>query len=299
MTLYKNFKILTVFAFVVSCIPFLNAAEIATETKAVQKKVDATFVEKPVADKPLLLVVLHGLGRTSEKTQTWAEKKFAKKTKSGTVVNVIALNYEKVGLAPFQQKIHDTLQRIEAAKDPQEKMKIVHEEEQKLLPELRELITKNLDKIVAEFGDTPLQNVVVVGYSLGGLVGSVLVEVLGNGKTGQVQALLTSMAPPVGFVNCAFGITEKEDEVTLKTLFPWIMHCEMGEKDPIFVKGVLKMNHCFSIFSQLTDESRKHFTNDKHEGDHKTSRAFSKKIFKALEVASLRQQDKKAPISVH
>ncbi|MBP9752338.1 MAG: hypothetical protein KBD31_00800 [Proteobacteria bacterium] len=262
------------------------------------KKVDAEFVKPPVKDKPLLILVLHGLGRTAENTQKWAEKKFPKKTKSGSSVIVKALDYEKVGLQTFEQKILHILGKIEQTKDNELKMKIVQEEEAKLLPELRLLIAANMDKITAEFDGIPLQNIIVVGYSLGGLIGSVLIEVIGNGKDGQVQSLLTSMAPPVGFINCAFGISDSKDEVTEKTLFPWIMHCEMGEKDPIFVNGALKMEHCFNVFHQLTENSKKHFTNDKHKGEHKTSKSFMSKVLKALEIASLRQLGKDAPISV-
>ncbi|CAO5675826.1 MAG: hypothetical protein HEEMFOPI_00939 [Holosporales bacterium] len=262
------------------------------------KKVDAAFVAPPVKDKPLLVMVLHGLGRTTEDTQKWADKQFPKKTKAGSPVVVKALNYEKVGLHSFEQKILHILGKIESTKDQEQKMKIVQEEEAKLLPELRTLIAGNVEKIIAEFDDIPLQNIIVVGYSLGGLIGSVLIEVIGNSTYGQVQSLLTSMAPPVGFVNCAFGISDSKDEVTLKTLFPWIMHCEMGENDPIFIQGVLKMQHCFNVFAQLTDASKAHFTHDKHEGEHKTSKAFMPKVKKAIEIASCRQLKKDAPISV-
>jgi predicted esterase len=299
-----NTKFITYLLFVLFGVNFqiLHAEEKnvqkTVETKQAQK-VDAHFIDKPIQGKPLLVVVFHGLGRTSEKTQKWAQKKFAKKLSDGTEVKVKAINYEKVGLLPFQEKINGILSQINSSKQDAERAKIVQEEEAKLLPELRALVAQNIDKIIAEFDDIPLQNIVITGYSFGGLVSSVVVEVLGNSNKGQVQALLTSMAPPVGFINCAFGVADSTEEVSAKTIFPWIMHCEMGQNDPIFINGVLKMQHCFSVFDQLTEESKKHFTHDKHEGEHKTSRSFSKFIRKAIEIAHLRQQGKEAPVSIH
>ena len=134
---------------------------------------------------------------------------------------------------------------------------------------------------------------------MGGLVASVLIEILGNSKKGQVQALLISMAPPVGFVNCAMNVADDGDEITTKTVFPWVMHAEMGEKDPIWPQGVMKMQRCFNALNLLDEASLKHFTNDSHEGDHIESEAFNKLVEEAVSIALQRQNgEKNIPVSV-
>lgn len=252
------------------------------------KKVHARFVGKPKADSPIKVVMFHGLGRKPESLEKWAKKEFAD-SKKGIAVKV--LDYKKIGLQEFEKKIATVLMQIEKQKDNKEIMSTLQKEEAKLLPQLRELVSKNMNKILAEIGkDTPLENVIFVGYSLGGLVSSVVVEVLGNSKYGQVQALLTSTAPPVGLINCRLGVGEPADGLTPSTLFPWMLYSEIGEQDEIFVNGVAKVVHCFSIFDELDGESKKHFMNKSYEGTHKVSDSFHKEtLHKAIEVALKRK----------
>lgn len=261
------------------------------------KPVHARFVDAPIKKKPLMLLVLRGLGVDPESVQKSFQQKF-----KDLDVKIKVLDYNKVGLGPFEQTLLDILKVINETKTDEKKENLLHEKEKTLLPELRSLITENLDKILAEFDGIPPQNIIVAGYSFGGLVSSVLIEVLGSSQKGQVQALLTTMSPPVGFINCTFCAGDVDDGLTKNTLFPWVMHVEMGEKDPIWTDGVLKMQKCFNIFMRLDKESKDHFTNDSHEGDHSVSENFDGYIRNAItKIAKARQEGKKQediPISV-
>lgn len=275
--------LLTAFACLATLFSTISIAE-TTDSK----KVHARFVGTPKADKPIKVVIFHGLGRKPKSMEKWAKKEF-ENPKNGVLVKV--LDYKKIGLSDFEKKIAAVLMQIEKQKDNKEIMSTIQKEEAKLLPQLRELVATNMDKIIAEIGkDTPLENVILVGYSLGGLVSSVVVEVLGNSKYGQVQALLTSTAPPVGLINCRLGVGEPADGLTPSTLFPWMLYSEIGDQDEIFVNGVAKVIHCFSIFDQLDTESKKHFMNKSYEGTHKVSDSFhSQTLHKAIEVALKRK----------
>lgn len=269
--------------------------EVVQSADKKNEKQKAIFVKAPQKNKPLKVIVFKGVGRDTQEVQKYFDENF-KEIKN---VDIKVLDYKDIGLASFEMEILNILQTIQKTAEDGKKLDILHEKEQELLPQLRSLLVENLDLVIAAFGDIPLENVILVGHSLGGLISSVLVEVLGNSQKGQVQSLLTSMAPPVGFINCAFSVKDKE-EVTLKTVFPWIMHSEMGDKDPIWPEGVMKMKQCFNVLGHLDDASLKHFSNDCHDGDHTISKHFNHLIKKALLIAEIRQEGKKdIPVSLN
>jgi predicted esterase len=244
------------------------------------------FVKKPQADKPILLVFFHGLGRDLKSTQTWAEKTFARTDEKGNeTVKTLVLDYKAAGLLEFNQKIQSVLNDINKQNDDANKADIVAKNELELLPELRQLFVDNIKDIQDQFGDIPMENIVLVGHSLGGLLASTFMEVLGNGKLGQVQSLLTSMSPPVGFMHCRF-----DHDIEKSTMLPWIIHNEMGTKDPIFVNGAEQMQRCCQVFAKLNDEGQSHITCSTHEGEHVATEKFENNIHEAIKIALDRQR---------
>ncbi|MDP2193334.1 MAG: hypothetical protein Q8K36_02265 [Alphaproteobacteria bacterium] len=239
----------------------------------------ARFVGKPKKDHPILLVFFHGLGHHFDKAKQWV-KQFEKKDGS---VKAIVFHYDEAQLTDFVDKINTTLSEIHSAEEHGKKSEIVAQKEMELLPILRGLFLKNMDLVRKQFNGIPLENIVIVGNSLGGLLASTLVEVLGNNDLGQVQAVLTSMAPPVGFVNCRV-----HDEN--QTLLPWIIHTEMGTKDHIFVNGADQMMRCCQVFKGLNAEEQKRITCSTHDGDHVSSKEFLAKIRETLSTLVERQK---------
>lgn len=250
---------------------------------------EGKFVKKPQANKPILLVFFHGLGRDLIATQTWAEKNFARKDEKGNeTVKTLVLDYEAAGLAEFNAKIQSVLNDINKQAEDGNKADIVAKKEMELLPELRELFINNINKIKKQLNDIPMENIVLVGHSLGGLLASTLMEVLGNNELDQVQSLLTSMSPPAGFVNCKF-----DNDLSNTTLLPWIIHNEMGTKDPIFVNGAEQMKRCCQVFAKLNDEGQSHITCSTHDGEHVATKKFKTNIHETLDIALARQADNK------
>lgn len=250
---------------------------------------EGKFVKKPQANKPILLVFFHGLGRDLIATQEWAEKNFTRKDEKGVeTVKTLVLDYDAAGFSEFNAKIQSVLNDINKQNHNGDKADIVAQKELELLPELRKLFIKNMNKIQDQFGGIPMENIVLVGHSLGGLLASTLMEVLGNNELDQVQSLLTSMSPPVGFVNCKF-----DHDVSNSTLLPWIVHNEMGTKDPIFVNGAEQMKRCCQVFTKLNDEGQSHITCSTHDGEHVATKKFKKNIREAIDIALARQNDEK------
>jgi len=246
------------------------------------------FVKKPQANKPILLVFFHGLGRDLIATQAWAEKNFARKDEKGKeIVKTLVLDNEAAGLAAFNAKIQSVLNEINKQEHNGDKADIVAKKELELLPELRKLFVENINEIQGQFGDIPMENIVLVGHSLGGLLASTFMEVLGNNALDQVQSILTSMSPPVGFVNCKF-----DHDISNSTMLPWIIHNEMGTKDPIFVNGAEQMKRCCQVFAKLTDDGQSHITCSTHEGEHVATKKFKKNIHEAIDIALARQEGK-------
>lgn len=268
-----------------------------SQVEACQEKKHAVFVNAPQKDKPIQLVFFHGLGRDPKSVEEWAKKEYENESKN---VKVKVLNYNKIGLEDFEKELAAILAKLETVKDEKEKARILMEEEAKLLPKLRLIVEDNLVLILNELGDVPLENTIVVGYSMGGLVSSVFIEVLGNSGKGQVQSLLTSTAPPVGLMNCKLGVGEPGDGLSESTVFPWIVYSEIGHQDEIFINGVTKAKYCFSIFDLLDEDSKKHFTVHGFQGKHKPTEKFNKKLIKkAVGIATKRQhEEKNIPISL-
>ncbi|HCU07210.1 MAG TPA: hypothetical protein DIC42_06525 [Holosporales bacterium] len=261
------------------------AEEASCESATVQY--EGKFVKKPQANKPILLVFFHGLGRDFTETQKWADKNFARTDKNGKeIVKTLVLDYKAAGLSEFNDKIQVVLDDINKQKHNGHKADIVAKKELELLPVLREIFIKNIDKIQSQFNDIPMENIVLVGHSLGGLLASTFIEVLGNNELDQVQSLLTSMSPPIGFVNCKFN-----DDVSKSTTLPWIIHNEMGTKDPIFVNGAEQMQRCCQVFSKLNHEGQSHITCSTHEGEHVATKKFKKNIVETIDIALARQND--------
>jgi hypothetical protein len=259
----------------------------ATEQSgSVIKRKKALFVKEPQKDKPICFAIFRGLGKDPLEVR----KAFEEVVKDFPDAKIKLIDYKEIGLEDFENKVLKVMKAIQKTDKDGEKLAILHKNEQELLPQLRGILESNLDKILKSLDGLPLENVIVVGYSLGGLISSVLIELLGNSDKGQAQAMLTSMAPPVGFVNCALQIANDCDSLTTKTVFPWIMHAEIGEKDPIWPRGVLKMQQCFSVFMNLDDESLKHFSNGSHDGHHIQSANFDDLIKKAALIAQARQK---------
>lgn len=265
------------------------------QSKAIVKRKKALFVKKPQKDKPIVFAIFRGLGKHPGEVR----KAFEETVKDFSASKIKIIDYKEIGLEDFENKVLKVMESIQKSDNDAEKLAILHKNEQELLPQLRGILQKNMDKILKSLDGLPIENVIVVGYSLGGLISSVLIELLGNSDKGQVQVLLTSMAPPVGFVNCALQIENDCDSLTTKTVFPWIIHAEIGEKDPIWPQGVLKMQKCFSSLMNLDDESLKHFSNGSHGGHHVQSKNFDDLIKKAALIVQARQRgDINAPITV-
>jgi predicted esterase len=261
------------------------AEQTSCESASVQY--EGKFVKKPQADKPILLVFFHGLGRDFTETQKWADKNFARTDKNGKeIVKTVVLDYEAAGLSEFNAKIQAVLDDINKQKHNSHKADIVAQKEMELLPILRKIFIDNINKIQAQFGDIPMENIVLVGHSLGGLLASTFIEVLGNNQLDQVQSILTSMSPPVGFVNCKFN-----HNINDSTTLPWIIHNEMGTKDPIFVNGAEQMKRCCQVFAKLNHEGQSHITCSTHDGEHIATEKFKKNIKEAIDIALARQND--------
>lgn len=264
-------------------------------SQPVIKRKKALFVKEPQKDKPITFAVFRGLGNDPKET----EASFKKVIKNFPNVKLKIIDYKNIGLEEFEFKVLKVMEAIQKSKHDNEKLAILHKTEKELLPQVRGILQKNMNIILKSLDGVPLENIIIVGYSLGGLISSIIIELLGNSDHGQVQTMLTSMAPPVGFVNCALEIANDCDDLTTKTVFPWIMHTEIGDKDPIWPKGVLKMQKCFSVFMDLDDESLKHFSNGSHDGDHVQSKHFDELIKKAFLIVQARQKgDAIVPVTV-
>lgn len=245
------------------------------------------FVKKPQANKPILLVFFHGLGRDLKQEQAWTDETFARTDKNGKkIVKTLVLDYDAAGLSEFNATIQNVLNDINKQEHDSHKEDIVAQKEMELLPILRNLFIQNLPKIQSQFQGIPMENIVLVGHSLGGLLASTFIEVLGNEKLDQVQSLLTSMAPPIGFVNCKIA-----HEMSNATTLPWIIHTEMGKKDPIFVNGTEQMTRCCQVFSQLDHEDQAHITCSTHDGEHIATTKFENNIKAAIDMALTRQKN--------
>lgn len=249
---------------------YASAAKEAKSEAKVEHHVHLT--KNPSEKQPITLLLFHGLGHSQQEVQVWAKNTFPRND-----IKICVLDYKKAGLEGFQNKIQKVLEELTSMNDLDQKSEILAERELKLLPELRTLLKKNLSKIRSQFPGVPMENVVLVGYSLGGLIASTFVEVLSKEEGNQVQSLLVSMAPPVGFINLA-----TQHKVSL----PASTHVEIGSNDEIFVNGVVHTQKCCSVFQKLGSDT---ITTYIHEGMHKPTEEFHSAVNAALDAAIQKQ----------